>query len=63
MNNKIIFIAFLKLLKTFIEVDNDDMFKYLQLTHLYDKCRIKYSMNQFISNITNSVFLSIFKAA
>ncbi len=52
----------LKLLKTFIEVGDNDTFKYLAITDLYDCVREKYTLNQHLTNVTNSLFLAIFKA-
>lgn len=52
----------LKLLKTFIEVADNDTFRYLDLTNLLDCFREKYAQNKYLKNITSSLFLAIFKA-
>lgn len=63
MSSKFVFIMLLKLLKTFIEVGDNDTFRYLETTDIYNCFRDKYAENQNLKNITNSLFLSIFKAA
>lgn len=60
--NKFIFIMLLKLLKTFIEVGDNDTFIYLSTGDFYDCVREKYILNQHTKNITNSLFLAIFKS-
>jgi hypothetical protein len=60
--NKFIFIMLLKLLKTFIEVGDNDTFRYLATEDFYDCVREKYAANQHLRNVTNSLFLGIFKA-
>ncbi len=60
--NKFVFIMLLKLLKTFIEVGDNDTFRYLSTGDFYDCVREKYAQNQHLKNVTNSLFMGIFKA-
>ena len=63
MDNKFVFIMALKLLKTFIEVGDNDTFRYLLTVDTFDCLKSRYAENQKLQNITNSLFLSIFKSA
>ena len=60
--NKFVFIMLLKLLRTFINVGDNDTFRYLSTSDFYDCVREKYILNQHTKNITNSLFLAIFKS-
>lgn len=60
--NKFVFIMLLKLLKTFIDVGDNDTFRFLNTADFYDCVREKYILNQHTKNITNSLFLAIFKS-
>lgn len=60
--NKFVFIMLLKLLKTFIEVGDNDTFRYLNTGDFYNSVREKYILNKHTKNVTNSLFLSIFKS-
>ncbi len=60
--NKFVFIMLLKLLRTFIDVGDNDTFRYLSTGDFYDCVREKYAQNQNLKNVTNALFMGIFKS-